>query len=268
LQAEERQNRIEQFLQEVEFASLDEISDLVDASTSTVRRDLQILESKGSVQRTHGGARLANPRSDEFMFSKRDTLQLTEKEALGKACAGLVLPGQTVIMDAGTTVYHVARHLESANTQVITNSLPVANYFAGNNRFEVVLSGGVMYPRLGVLVGPLAVETFSKLHADVAIMGAGGITVEGVTNSHGLLIEIQRAMMRAAQKVIFCLDHTKFGRRSVSFLCELNAIDRVVTDAAAPEELVARLREKGLEVHVAEPGNTSPANGAPESGGV
>ena len=251
MQAEERQLRVEEHLQKVEFASLDELSELVDASTSTVRRDLSVLEAKGTAQRTHGGARIVNPRSDEFAFSARDTHQLAEKEAIGKACANLIQPNQSIILDAGTTVYHVARHLKNKKPQIVTNSLPVANLFAVDNRLEVVISGGVLYPRLGVLVGPLAVEAFSKIHADVAIMGAGGITLEGITNSHGLLIDIQRAMMHAAQKVILCIDHTKFGRRSVSNLCDLDSIDTIVTDSAAPAELVAALRGRALEVVVA-----------------
>src|ERR1700745_401936 len=111
------------------------------------------------------------------------------------ACAELIQPNQTVIMDAGTTVYHVARYLESKAPQIITNSLPVANLFASANKIEVIVSGGVIYPRLGVLVGPLAVESFSKMHADVAIMSAGGVALDGITNSHGLLIDIQRAMI-------------------------------------------------------------------------
>ena len=127
--------------------------------------------------------------------------------------------------------------------QIVTNSLPVANFFAAASRVELIVSGGVIYPRLGVLVGPLAVEAFSKIHADVAIMSAGGITLEGVTNSHGLLIEIQRAMIRAAQRVIFCLDSTKFGRRSMSMLCALDSLHAIVTDARAPAELVGQLRE-------------------------
>jgi DeoR/GlpR family transcriptional regulator of sugar metabolism len=116
---------------------------------------------------------------------------------------------------------------------------------------ELVLSGGVIYPRLGVLVGPLAVEAFSKIHADVAVMSSGGITMDGITNSHGLLIDIQLAMMRAAAKVIFCLDHTKFGRRSVSPLCDLTKVHTIVTDSGAPLDLISQLRSKGIEVVVA-----------------
>jgi len=251
MQPEERQHRIAEYLQKVEFASLEEIADKVDASVSTVRRDLTSLEANGGIRRTHGGARITTPKTDEFAFSARDTHQLVEKEAIGKACAALIQPNQTVIIDAGTTVYHVARHLESKSPQIITNSLPVGNLFASANKLEVVISGGVIYPRLGVLVGPLAVEAFSRIHADVAIMSAGGITPEGITNSHGLLIEIQRAMIQAAQKVIFCFDHTKLGRQSVAQLCDLNCVDIIVTDAAAPSEIVAALRNSGVEVVIA-----------------
>lgn len=251
MSAEERQKHIEDYLLKVEFASLEELSKHVNASVSTVRRDLTVLEATGSLKRTHGGARVMAPPSDEFTFSKRDTHQLTEKDAIGKACAALIQPNQSVIIDAGTTVYHVARYLEEKTPHVITNSLPVANLFAGANRLEVVVSGGVIYPRLGVLVGPLAVEAFSKIHADVAIMSGGGVALEGVSNSHGLLIDIQRAMIHAAQKVIFCFDHTKFGRQSVLPLCGLDCIDVIVTDSGAPHELIKQLREKNIEVVVA-----------------
>jgi DeoR/GlpR family transcriptional regulator of sugar metabolism len=250
--AEERKHRIEEHLQQVEFASLEELSQHVGVSVSTVRRDLTALEAGGSLKRTHGGARILNPRTDEFIFSTRDAHQLAEKEAIGKACAELIQPNQSVIIDAGTTCYHVARHLEDKPLQIITNSLPVANFFAAATRVELISSGGVIYPRLGVLVGPLAVETFSKkIHADVAVMSGGGITLEGITNSHGLLIDIQLAMIRAAHKVIFCLDHTKFCRQSVLPLCGLDSVDTVVTDNQAPRDLVEQLRAREIEVVIA-----------------
>jgi DeoR/GlpR family transcriptional regulator of sugar metabolism len=254
MQPEARQNRIEQYLQAVGFASLKELAQAVGVSQSTVHRDLALLEGTGAVRRTHGGARIINPRTDEFVFDVRDTHQLAEKEAIGRACAALIQPRQSVIIDAGTTVYHVARCLEAKKPQIITNSLPVANLYACANLVEVVLSGGMIYSRVGVLVGPQAVEFFGKTHADVAIMGAGGITPEGITNSHGLLIEIQLAMMRAAQKVIFCLDYTKFGRRSPSWLCAFERIDLIVTDSTAPADLVQALRQKGLNIIIAEKG--------------
>ncbi len=251
MQLEERQKRIEEHLFKVEFASLDELSELVDASVSTVRRDVSLMESRGVVCRTHGGARLTNPKSDEYTFSTRDTQQLAQKEAIARACASLIPPNQTVIIDAGTTCYHVAVQLEAKTPHIITNSLPVANHFSASSRLEVVVSGGVIYPKLGVLVGPLAVEAFTKLRADVAILSCGGVTEEGISNSHGLLIEIQRAMINAARRVILCVDSSKFGRQSISKLCELDVIDAVVTDMGAPESFLALLRERNIHVTLA-----------------
>ena len=252
MQAEERQFLIEQHLQKVEFASLEELSEKVDVSVSTVRRDLTLLEAKGALRRTHGGARLVAPKSDEFTFTARDTHQLDEKEAIGQAAAALTQPNQGVIIDAGTTTYHVAKHLGGKASHIITNSLPVANHFGSDNSVEVLVTGGVIYPRLSVLVGPLDVESLSGMHADVAVMSAGGITLDGITNTHALLIDIQRAMLESAQRIIFCLDHTKFNRRSVSPLCGLDAIDTIVTDAQAPADLVDQLKQTGIEVVVAD----------------
>lgn len=251
--AEERHKRLEDYLQEAEFASLEELAQQVDASVSTVRRDLTVLEAAGNIKRTHGGARILAPRTDEFTFSARDTHQLAEKDSIGRACAELINPRESVFIDAGTTAYHVARYLEDKTLQVVTNSLPVANLFGASPKIEVVVSGGVIYPRLGVLVGPLAVEAFRKMSADVAIMSAGGITLEGLTNSHSLLIDIQRAMIERASRVIFCLDHTKFNRSSVSQLCGLDVIDTIVTDSAAPTDLVQALRQREIEVIRAAP---------------
>lgn len=249
MQAQERQLRIEEYLQKVEFASLDELSSHVEVSVSTVRRDLTLLESNGTVKRTHGGARIVIPRSDEFAFAARDTHQVEEKEAIGRACAALIQPGQTVLIDVGTTAFHVALHLESQKPQVITNSLPVAQCFGSlGSMVEVVVTGGVVYPRLGALLGPVAVETISKVHADVAVMSASGITLEGLSNSHGLLIEIQKAMLKATKRVIFCLDYTKFGRQSLSALCGLDAIHTLVTDSKAPADMIAALRSQEIEV--------------------
>jgi len=248
---EERQAKLEAYLQKAEFASLEELASQVGVSVSTVRRDVKSLEARRVVRRTHGGARTLQPKTDEFVFNVRDTHQVAEKEAIGETCAALIRPGENVIIDSGTTCFHVAKRLGDKVAQIITNSLPVANLFSASNRHEVHLSGGVIYPRLGVLVGPHAVETFSRMHADVAILSGSGISENGIYNSHALLVDIQRAMIAGAARVIFCFDHTKFGRRSTFFLTDFSEVDVVVTDAAAPPDLVATLRAQGIDVQVA-----------------
>lgn len=265
--AEERQHRIEAYLAKVEFASLEELAQHTGASVSSVRRDVTALETKGHIRRTHGGARLTNPRSDEFAFSSRDTQQLSEKERIAKVCSDLIAANQTVIIDAGTTCYHVARHLENKPLHIVTNSLPVAQHYGSSQRIEVVVSGGVIYPRLGVLVGPLAVEAFSRVRAEIAVMSCGGLTPDGVMNSHGLLIDIQRAMMRAARHVILCVDHTKFGRQSISRLCGLDAIHTLVCDQAPPAEIVSALPRSTRVIVAGEAGPTELQPGTATSEG-
>ena len=174
------------------------------------------------------------------------------KKEIGICCASLISPGQTIIMDGGSTVYSVAQRLMSKHPIVITNSLPIANLYSSYSQVEVHVTGGVIYPRLGVLTGPNAVEGFSKIHADVAIMGAGGLTLdEGVTNTHALLIDMQLAMIRAAQKVIFCMDSTKLSRRSLFFLCGASYIQTLVTDSGADPKFIKALKNKGIDVHIA-----------------
>lgn len=265
MQLEARHRRIEEYLTKVEFASLEELAAQVEASVSTVRRDVTALEEKGFIRRTHGGARVINPRSDEFAFAARDSHESEEKERIGRACAGRILPNQTVIIDAGTTCFHAARHLEGKPLHILTNSLPVANHFASSQTVEVIVSGGVIYPRLGVLVGPIAVEAFSNVKADVAIMSCGGLTPEGVTNSHGLLIDIQRAVMQAAAQIVLCVDHTKFGRQSISRLCGLDDIDVLITDESPPPEMLAALESAGVQVIIAAAdGKDQRHDGAPD----
>lgn len=281
MQIEERRLLIESYLRRKGIASLEDVAKIVGISLSTVRRDLDFMAEEGIVKRTHGGAQMAAahlddqaalnviihegekslygkkkpklPKIDDLAFASRNIYQHREKKAIGKACADLIDLNQSVIIDAGTTAYQVARALKSKTPQIITNSLPVANCYTNASDVEILVSGGVIYPPLGVLVGPLAVKTFSEMHVDVAVMGAGGITMDGVTNSHGLLIDIQRAMIRAAEKVIFCLDNTKFGRLSLSRLCDLSAMDSVVTDTGVSSSLLKQLQKAGVHVMLAKP---------------
>jgi DeoR family transcriptional regulator, fructose operon transcriptional repressor len=251
LHAEERRSRIADYLRQAEFASLEELVRQVDASVSTVRRDLIALEEAGSLRRTHGGAKLLAPKAEDEAGGTGRGENPEEKDQIGRACAERVGQRQSLILDAGSTVCRVASFLEQKQPQIFTNSLPVANLFAASNQVEVLMSGGILYPRLGVLVGPLAERAFSEVHADVAIMGGSGICEDGVYNSHALLISIQRTMLAAARKVIFCLDHTKFGRKSMSRLCGLSEIHMVITDAKAPADQVEMLRQAGVEVVLA-----------------
>jgi len=251
MHSEERKAQIVSYMATAEFVTVEELMRLTRASVSTVRRDLLGLERENVLQRIHGGARTLQPRTDNFVFDARDTQQVAEKEAIGKACAALIGPRQSVLIDSGTTCFHVARYLGDDVGQIISNSLPVANLLSGSMRREVLVCGGMIYPRLGALIGPHAIEAFSHMHVDVAVLGASGLSEEGLYNSHMLLVDIQRAVISCAARVIFCVDHTKFNRRSPLLLTDLSPVDVVVSDQPPPGPLAAALRAAGVEMVVA-----------------
>lgn len=251
MKAPERLRRIEGLIGQHEFLDLAALARELNASESTVRRDLDQLDAKGVLKRTHGGAMAVEHKAVEPSFLMRDTRQPGEKDLIGRAAAALVQDGMAIIIDGGTTAYHVVKHLGGKRIQVITNSLPVANLLSNSSNFETIITGGFIYPRLGMLLGPLAEESLAKVHVDIAFMSGGGITAEGVTNSNNLIVAAQLKMMAAASRVVFCLDHTKFGRHALSFCAPLDEVHTVITDKATPRSQVAMLQKHGIEVIVA-----------------
>ena len=214
------------------FATLEELVRATGASESTVRRDLEALDQAGAVKRTHGGAVCSGEVRAMPALDDRATAAAEEKRAIGRAAAGLVEDGETVLLDGGTTTLEVARALVGRPLQVVTNSLPIAHPAGESSKdTDLILIGGYVYPRTGVAMGPLAVATMQGIRVRHAILGAGGIIAEGVFNSNFLLVETERQMMACGQEVIVAADHSKFGRLSLSRLCGLDEVHRVVTDA-------------------------------------
>lgn len=249
---EERKSQIIAHLETAEFATIEELARLTKASASSVRRDLLLLEEEKLIQRIYGGARTLHPRTNAYVFDARDTQQVAEKEAIGRACARLIGKGQSVLVDSGTTCFHVATHLGDDVGQIISNSLPVAHLFSSSMRRDVHVSGGMIYPRLGALIGPNAVESVAHMHVDVAVLSASGLSEDGFYNSHALVVDIQRAMISSAARVIFCIDHTKFDRRSTFFLTDFAPVDVVISDQRPPKAVASALESNGVELVIAE----------------
>jgi DeoR/GlpR family transcriptional regulator of sugar metabolism len=180
-----------------------------------------------------------------------------EKRAIGQAAAALLHDEDTVLLDGGTTTLEVARALVGRPVQVVTNSLPIAALLAASKETDLILIGGYVYPRTGVAMGPLSIATMQGIRAHKVIMGAGGIVAEGVFNSNSLLVETERQMMQCGQEVIVVADHSKFGKLSLSRLCGLDEVHRLVVDSALSEDYVPMLDASGVALHLARSGDDS-----------
>jgi DeoR/GlpR family transcriptional regulator of sugar metabolism len=224
-----------------------ELTKLLDVSDMTVRRDLDVLSAAGLVDKVHGGATAPGRLStDEPGFEAKSTRQLDEKEAIARAAADLVEPGQAVGLTAGTTTWRLAHHLlDVPDLTVVTNSIQAANILHRDRRpdLTVILTGGVRTPS-DALVGPVAVTTLRSLHVDVLFMGVHGMTVDaGFTTPNLLEAETDQVFVASAERVVVTADHTKWGVRGLSRIARLDEVHALVSDAGLPDDARTVLEE-------------------------
>jgi DeoR family transcriptional regulator, fructose operon transcriptional repressor len=243
----ERQLKIQDLFSREEFVNLADLCQKFRASKSSIRRDLIELEERGVLRRVHGGAISLQSRDETLDYGRLAVSQHEEKVRIGRAAAQLIENGQTVIMGGGSTVVEVARHLNDRPVQIITNSIPVSQIFWESKQTEVILTGGYLYPKLGIQLGPFCERMLNSVSADVLIMGIRGVTRTGLSDSNTLVVESIRAMIKAARKVIIVADHTKFGRDAMMHVADLNELDQIVTDCSPIPEFKQLFTENGIE---------------------
>lgn len=242
-----RQRRIREMLDVEEFLDLDTLCRRLDASESTVRRDLAALETEGVLRRVYGGAMAREPRDTAMDFALQSTHMAAEKKRIASLAASLVRNGDTVLLDGGSTVAAVARELAGRSLQVITNSLPIAEILSDSREVEVTLTGGYLYPRTRATLGPVCEDTLSKVSADLLIMGIAGITEDGFSNSNTLVVGPERRMIQASRKVVVVADHTKFGVPALIRVAPLSAAHLVISDTGLAAGYQNMLRAAGPE---------------------
>jgi len=236
--------QIEKYLRDNRYAELHSLAARFSISTSTARRSLDELEARGVCRRHHGGASAVDPdeMAREYDFISRDQAQADEKFIMARFIADQVTPGMTVMIDGGTSAYAAARLLIGKRLRVITNSLPVAGLLSDVGTMETVVTGGTLHNRIGVLVGPHCEQMLKRCHADVAILGASGITGKGLWAHNDLIARIQSNMVAAADRSIFAIDHSKFGRKAPFLATAFESSHTIVTDRSPPIEIATAMR--------------------------
>ncbi len=249
--AEERRQQLSEVLARRGFADLSWLAAELGVSESTVRRDLTQLEDEGVARRTHGGAVFVSDRFNALNYSAREMTAVVEKQAIGRAVAELLGEDETILLDGGTTTFQVAKNLLNRSLRVVTNSLPIANVLSAASNIELTFVGGYIYPRTGVALGPIVLQTLASLHVNKAIISTAGITEEGLFNANMLMVESEQRMMASADEVIVAVDSTKFGKKALARICGWDRVNRVVTDDRLAPEWQERVREAGAELILA-----------------
>ncbi len=246
----ERRQHILSLVQTEGRVLVGELSRELGISQITIRKDLEYLQSRGLVQRAHGGALLPQPGAlFDPSFPEKQNRNSEQKQRIAAAAATMVEEGQCVILDSGTTTTLIAQALKRfAHLTVVTNAINIAAELTGTD-FEVILTGGTLRKDSYSLVGPLAEEVLDEMHADILFLGVDGFDLEtGVTTPNVLESRVNRAMVRSAKKVVVVCDSTKFSRRSFSRIVPLSAIHHVITDNGLPAEVGESLRRQNIPV--------------------
>jgi DeoR/GlpR family transcriptional regulator of sugar metabolism len=248
---EERRQKVLELVNERGFVALGDLAKSLNASESTIRRDLDYWCNHGLIKRTHGGATFRADAQGMPPLEERTSREIEEKLQVAEAAAKRIRDGDSILIDGGTTTLELARMLVGRRLQIVTNSLPIANLFAASRETDLVILGGYVYPRTGVALGPLTIRMLDDVHVRQSYMSVGGITAKGLFNSNGLLVETERAMMRCADEVVVLADHTKIGKQALAFLCGLSDVDTLIVDRGITAEQRALIAQAEVRLLVA-----------------
>lgn len=248
--AEERRQRILAVLRAEGRVLVGNLSELFSVSQITIRKDLDILQERGLVQRSHGGALPAY--SDALLdptVQEKQKLHTAEKERIAAAAVKLVREGSCVMLDSGTTTAAIALELRKLSSlTIITNAIDIAADLANTN-FEVILTGGTLRKNSFSMVGPIAEDFLKEVHADILFLGVDGFDLEiGLTTPNLLEARVNRAMADSSRQVVAVCDSTKFSRRSMSRIMPVTEVHHVITDKGLPESIAETLRSQNIKV--------------------
>lgn len=252
----QRRTQIAELVRDAGSVRVDELSERFQVSEVTVRNDLVQLEKQGLVVRDRGGA-LAPSQTRELTsllaVEKRAHLQTAEKQRIARAAAQLVSPGDTILMDAGTTVVEMAPHLAGISPlTVVTNALNVVLEVSAKTDAHIIFLGGNFSRESSSTLGSLAERTLDELRVQKAFLGTQAFDLEhGLTDTTHEIAQIKRAMIRAARRAILLTDSSKLGRSGFIKVAPLNAVQTLITDSGLPAEARAELERQGVKVVLA-----------------
>jgi DeoR family transcriptional regulator of aga operon len=252
--AQQRSEQILRLLQQSGEISAENLCSVLKVSIATVRRDLDELDQRGLLRRTHGGAKNIEPLLYEpfhdSSFREQMELHAAEKRRIAIAAADLIQDGETICLAPGTTTTEVVRSLRHRkNITVVVNSVNMAMELSQHEDLRVVVIGGALRPNWFSLVGPLTELAMQQIFPDKLFLGVTGIHPErGLSCRNADAASAIRVMIRNAKQTIVVADHSKLQAVSTYQICPVEDVDLLITDSEASAAMIETLRASGVEV--------------------
>lgn len=261
LSKRERQERILSRLGSTVAVRISDLAEEYDVTTETIRRDLDALARRGLLARTYGGAAMRALAGEPGVAARAQT-NIAERRRIGLFAAGLIKPGDVILVDAGSTTTHFADALAQLDISftVITNSLGVARILGQSETASVMLCPGEVRLTEEGVFGPDTLDYLDRYNADAAFIGAGGFTLAEVSDADASGVAVKRKMITRAARIVLLADRTKAGVTQYATVCPLDVLDLLVTDARLTDEFSDAMQRSNVEVLVApeEPSGSAP----------
>ncbi len=244
----QRREKIQDYLAIYQIARTADLCELLDTSEATVRRDLEWLEQKGFLERTHGGAILSQRMILEQEYQQRAQHHPEEKRAIGELAASLIEEGDIVFINSGTTATQVLQHIRNnLNITVFTNNVSAVMEL-GEPGFHYFLTGGEFQARSNSLAGRFALDNLGLVYANKTILGVDGISIKhGCTVPSNAEAEVVRRMIeRTKGSIIIAADHSKWGVVSNFQVATIDEVDKLVSDTRLGASTVEALEENNV----------------------
>ena len=234
------------------YVNVNELSQEFNVSVVTIRKDLKLLEDRKLLFRSHGRAIPSNPYITENHVNVKEKINTKEKNRIAIA-AGLTLePHDSIIIASGTSVIEFARHIKPVEgLTVLTASLNTSLILSENPNIDVMQLGGIVRPSSSSVIGPIGEKMLAEFTFTKLFLGVDGIDLEyGLTTTNSMEASLNKAMIKAAQKIIVLADSSKFGRKGFGRICGLEDVDQIITDNGIDNKTKDALIELGIHVTV------------------
>lgn len=246
----ERRDSIIKLIQKNGKVRVDSLSENFNVSTVTIRNDLDFLEKKGILHRTHGGALIRKNVYEDPSLEEKQQLYKEEKQRIGEKAIEMIKDGDSILLDSGTTAMEVALRLENKkNLTVMTNAINLSLKLGEFDNINVMLTGGLLRKESFSLVGPESEATINNYYFDKLFLGVDGLDIKfGLTTPNPMEAQLNRIMVERSQQVIAITDSSKFGRHSFSYICNVDVISTLITDKKISSEFEKELLRRNIDV--------------------
>lgn len=241
------------------FISVRALTELLESSEATIRRDLHKLDRAGRLRRIRGGAEslrsrhVEHPSIDASVFWVETSHQAQVKRAIARRAVELCAEGDSIIINGGSSTYMMGEFLQDRDLHVLTNSFVLAQFLAEQSSNQITLTGGEIYRKQGIVLSSYDDDLIRNYSARRMFMGTPGLDTHGVTESDPMLVQSEQKLLRQAEQLVVLADSSKLGRSSNFIVCPLARVDILITDSGAEASILRRFRRAGVEVLVVEP---------------